>query len=106
HRLDAREDREPAAGEDADLASEPRDDHVRERSTAREERARPLDLEREQPLERGTDAARRERLAAPGKAIEVLVWNVHAAAGMVAGDVLPEVRQLERRADVVAPRLA
>src|SRR5581483_1425064 len=81
-------------------------DHVRERSTAREERARPLDLEREQPLERGTDAARRERLAAPGKAIEVLVRNVRAAAGMVAGDVLPEVRQLERRADVVAPRLA
>src|SRR5207249_3967497 len=104
--LDAGEDGEAAAGEDADLVPEPPPDHVGERQAALEQRAGTGDLEREQVAEARVHAARGERLVAPGAAREILLRQVDAAAVEVARHVLPEVGQLERRADVVGAALA
>src|SRR5947199_4469006 len=104
--LDAGENGEAAAGEDADLVPQPPPDHVGERQAALEQRARAGDLEREQVPEARVHAARGERLAAPGETREVLLRQVNAPTVEVARHVLPEVRQLERRADVVRAALA
>src|SRR5262249_33438238 len=70
-----------------------------------EERACTLDLEGEELAEGLVGAPGDDRCTAPGEAGEVLLGNVDPTAPGVLRHVLPEVRQLERRADVVGALL-
>src|SRR5207249_8735607 len=97
---------EPAAREEAHLAREAAGHQLGERKAAREEVARAGDLEGEEAAEVVVGRASRQRGAAFGEAIQVLLRDVDAAARQVAGHVLPEVGELERGADVVRARLA
>ena len=105
-RLDAGEEREPTTGEQPHLAGEPSVHEPGEHEAASEERARARDLEPEQAPEALVRDPPGERLAAPGEPVEVLLGEVDPAAVEVTRDVLPEVRQLERGADLVRTRLA
>src|SRR5690348_16047959 len=104
--LDGVKDFEAAAGEKFDINSEVAADLLRERQAAPEPLTRALDFEAHefQKFVRGAPAGD-DRLFY-GKAAKVFERKIDAALAVINGDVLPEIRELERGTGEVGELLA